>query len=141
MKTTLITEKKGISGIDFSINGNNKFLNIKSLSRLKSEIALYIEYAEYWNYYINLYENFDVELDLKESYNKEMNMYSIGNVFAQYIDDDVVEYLKENFDLFDELEIDDASSMTWIYTEKEETARKFISWSYETLIKPKLDSL
>jgi len=133
----LITEIKGLNGIEFSLEDKVKMIGIESLQKMKQSLEDYLSYVEHWQYYINLYKDYDIEDDLEITKDGE---YSVGNVLYQYIDGDIIKYLKEHLDYFDELSIEDARNYTYVYIKSKDTARKFLSWTYETLIKPKLDS-
>jgi len=136
----LITEINGLNGIEFSLDDKVKLIGIESLQEMSQSIEDYLKYVEHWKYYIKLYENYDIEKELEDLYNENEKKYSVGNVFYQYIDGDVIEYLKEKLDYFDELSIDDARDYTYVYIKSKDTARKFLTWTYETLIKPKLET-
>jgi len=137
----LITEIKGLNGIEFSLGDKVKMVGIENLQKMKQSLEDYLNYVEHWQYYIDLYKDYDIEKYLENLYiDGEEDEYSVGNVFHQYIDGDVTEYLKEHLDYFDELSIDDARDYTYICIKSKDTARKFLSWTYETLIKPKLDT-
>jgi len=138
----LITELVGLNGIKFILEDKEKTLSLESLKELKRTISQYLEYVEHWNHYIKLYENYDIEQELEDLYDKERNIYSVGNVFYQYIDtNNVTDYFKEKLDYFDELDIDETRDFVYIYIKSKDITRKFLTWSYETLIKPKLDKI
>lgn len=159
----------GLKGIKFTIGNEEKVLGLKSILILKRHINEWLDWAEHWSHYVNYYKNYNDKTikknldarekdfeDFKDEYDNVLT-YEVGNNFAQFMgiahehsqmanNNDagrVVEkmFKKDYPELSKNLNFDSESSYCYIYTEDRNTAEVFLKWSYEKIIKPKIEEI
>jgi hypothetical protein len=164
----LEVENVGVKGIKFSIDGKEKLLSLEGVEKLRRHINSWFQYAEHWSHYIRYYNGYgpkkikkrldqmekDYE-DYKEDYPNGVE-YEIGENFAQYLEivhengyhsnneaaREVKKMFKKDYpDLVKNLNFDPESSYCYVYTKDRYTAEVFKQWSYDKIIKPKLDEI
>ena len=162
----LDVESIGLKGIKFSIDGNEKIITPESVANLKEHIESWISFYQNWSHYVNRYkdcsdESIEADLVLMDKqnaeYEDEEDSYEIGENFAMFLETtnkkggyycnneasrEIEKMLKASkLDVLDKLMFDPESGYCYIYTKDREVARTFLKWSYETIIKPKLDDI
>ena len=137
---TLYTENKGLEGIEFSMGEHKKLLGIDSLIKMKQNISEYIAYVEHWTYMKNIYSNFDIEKELEESKDED-GLYRVGHQLQAFIEGDVEQYIKTNFEHYSELDLDVTRDFCYTYIKDEKVARAYLDFCYNTIIKPFLDKI
>jgi len=138
---TLYTDNKGLEGIEFSMGEYRKLIGVESLIRMKESISEYIKYVEHWSYMKKLYSDYDFNKELENSKDYEDGLYHVGHQLQSFLDVDVEEYIKSNFEHYSELDLDVTSDFCYTYIKDENVAREYIKFCYDDIIKPCLDKI
>jgi len=162
-KTKLTLESTGLSGVVFTLGKEQKKIGLASLQRMKGFIGRYLYLCEQMLPYIKYYRGFTrkIEKVLDESKKKEERKieYSVGEDFALFTGDRLdaksplncicdnhtaakkIKALYEKKYGKSTLQFDTEASYCYVYTKDREEAKRFLLFTYRTIIKPVLDQL
>lgn len=153
-------EAKKLNEIKFSIGDKTITVDNNSLISIQNYIDNIMKFNTYWSLIVERYHNFThAKIDSYLEQQKKNDNFYIGENYADFLDtfnevyfqqpdnymaaDIIQQKYKKEFGLkeFKKITFRPEASFCHIYTKDKKAAQKFLWWSYEKFIEPKLVEL